>query len=181
MNPTKGVSSWNRVQASVTEVDDELPKIGAPGASAVVLWQADDRDSRHGDVGSSEREQMMMKALRRVSILAMVAILATGGVAAANGTYHSERLSFSGGSDPAFHGQVVNIHANGPVNGALERYQVVGAAPSTDYEVLIQFCEDGGFADFTQTAVLTTDRAATGMPQQPSARPTLRRSPVRRW
>jgi hypothetical protein len=104
----------------------------------------------------------MMKALRRVSILAMVAILATGGVAAADGAYHSERLSFSGGSDPAFHGQVVNIHANGPVNGALERYQVVGAAPSTDYEVLIQFCEDGGFADFTQTAVLATDARGNG-------------------
>jgi hypothetical protein len=56
----------------------------------------------------------------------------------------------------------VNIHANGPVNGALERYQVAGAAPSTDYEVWIQFCEDGGFADFTQTAVLATDARGNG-------------------
>jgi hypothetical protein len=104
----------------------------------------------------------MMKALSRTLILAMVAIMATGGVAAADRAYHSERLSFSGGSDPAFHGQVVNIHANGPVNGALERYQVVGAAPSTDYEVWIQFCEDGGFADFTQTTVLATDARGTG-------------------
>ena len=104
----------------------------------------------------------MMKALRRTLILAMVAILATGGVAAADGAYHSERLSLSGGSDPAFHGQVVNIHANGPVNGALERYQVVGAAQSTDYEVWIQFCEGGAFADFTQTAVLATNARGTG-------------------
>ena len=104
----------------------------------------------------------MMKALRRSLILAMVAIVATGGVAAADSAYHSERLSFAGGSDPAFHGQVVNIHANGPVNGALERYQVVRAAPSTDYEVWIQFCDGVGFADFTQTAVLATDARGTG-------------------
>ena len=106
-----------------------------------------------------------MKALRRTLILAIVSIVAisaTGGVAAADRAYHSERLSFSGGSDPAFHGQVVNIHANGPVNGALERYQVVGAAPSTDYEVWIQFCGDGGFADFTQTTVLATDARGNG-------------------
>jgi len=92
----------------------------------------------------------------------MVASLATAGVAAADGAYHSERLSFSGGSDPAFRGQVVNIHANGPVNGALERYQVVGAATSTEYEVWIQFCDAGGFGDFTQTAVLETNKHGNG-------------------
>ena len=51
-----------------------------------------------------------MKALRRVSILVTIGILATGGAAAADGVYHSERLSFAGGANPAFHGQVVNIH-----------------------------------------------------------------------
>ena len=104
----------------------------------------------------------MVKALRRISILMMIAILATGGAAAADGVYHSERLSFAGGADPAFHGQVVNIHPNGPVNGALERYQVVRAEPSTDYEVWIQFCEDADFTDFTQTAVLSTDLRGNG-------------------
>jgi hypothetical protein len=104
----------------------------------------------------------MMKALRRVSILVTIAILATGGAAASDGVYHSERLSFAGGADPAFHGQVVNIHPNGPVNGALERYQVVGAEPSTDYEVWIQFCEGADFTDFMQTAVLTTDLHGNG-------------------
>ena len=103
-----------------------------------------------------------MKVLRRVSVLAAIAILATGGAAAADGVYHSERLSFAGGSDPAFHGQVVNIHPNGPVNGALERYQVVRAKPSTDYEVWIQFCTGVAFEDFTQTAVLNTDRRGNG-------------------
>lgn len=98
-----------------------------------------------------------MKALRRVLTLMTVAILASGGAATADGTYHSERLSFAGGADPAFHGQVVNIHPNGPVNGALERYQVVGAEPSTQYHVWIQFCADGNFIDFTQTTVLTTN------------------------
>jgi hypothetical protein len=55
-----------------------------------------------------------MKALRRVSMLMTMAILATAGTAAADSVYHSERLPFAGGADPAFHGQVVNIHANGP-------------------------------------------------------------------
>src|SRR4029450_13101337 len=105
----------------------------------------------------------MMKALRRASMLpTMVAMLATAGTAAADGVYHSERLSFAGGADPAFHGQVVNIHANGPVNGALERYQVVRAEPSTDYEVWIEFCEEADFTDSSQTAVLTTDLRGNG-------------------
>ena len=43
----------------------------------------------------------MMKALRRVLTLMTIAILATGGAAAADGVYHSERLSFAGGADPA--------------------------------------------------------------------------------
>lgn len=103
-----------------------------------------------------------MKVLRRVSALVAIAVLATGGAAAADGVYHSERLSFAGGSDPAFHGQVINIHPNGPVNGALERYQVVRAEPSTDYGVWIQFCVDATFEDFTQTAVLTTNRQGNG-------------------
>src|SRR4051794_25809156 len=103
-----------------------------------------------------------MKAVRRVSILATTAILATGGAAAADDVYHTERLSFVGGVDPAFHGQVVNIHPNGPVNGALERYQVVGAEPSTEYEVWIQFCDDANFTDFTQTTDLTTDARGNG-------------------
>jgi hypothetical protein len=103
-----------------------------------------------------------MKAVRRVSILATTAILATGGSAAADDVYHTERLSFAGGVDPGSHGQVVNIHPNGPVNGALERYQVVGAEPSTEYEVWIQFCEDADFTDFTQTADLTTNSHGNG-------------------
>jgi len=104
----------------------------------------------------------MMKALRRVSIIVTIAILATGAAAAADGVYHSERLSFAGGSDPAFHGQVVNIHPNGPVNGALERYQVVRAEPSRDYEVWMHCCEDTEFTDFTQTAVVTTNVRGNG-------------------
>ena len=129
----------------------------------MALWQADHRivDIRL-TIGDDRQGERMMKALRRVSILVTIAILATGGAAAADGVYHSERLSFSGGSDPAFHGQVVNIHPNGPVNGALERYQVVRAEPSTDYEVWIQVCEGADFADFMQTAVLGTDLRGNG-------------------
>jgi hypothetical protein len=104
----------------------------------------------------------MLKAVRRVSIVVAIVILTTGGAAAADGVYHSERLSFAVGSDPAFQGQVVNIHANGPVNGALERYQVVRAEPSTEYEVWIQLCDGADFTDFIPTAVLSTDMRGNG-------------------
>ena len=66
------------------------------------------------------------------------------------------------GADADFHGQVVNIHPNGPVNGALERYQVVRAEPQTSYDVWIQFCSDGAFADFMRTAGIVTNRQGNG-------------------
>jgi hypothetical protein len=93
-------------------------------------------------------------------LVASISVVAAG-PAWADAVYHSERLALSGGSDPTFHGQVVNIHANGPNVGALERYQVIRADASTDYGVWIQVCENG-FADFLQTAVLTTNVHGNG-------------------
>ena len=102
-----------------------------------------------------------MKTLGAVALLAAVLVMVTGTTAGADAVYHSERLEFAAGGDPDFHGQVVNIHPNGPVNGALERYQVVGATPDTTYAVWIQTC-DGGFADFINTTDLVTDKQGNG-------------------
>ncbi len=103
-----------------------------------------------------------MGRLIRLAVLVAVFVAGAAIPAGADAVYHSERLELMGPADPDFHGQVVNIHANGPVNGALERYQVVGAAASTTYAVWIQTCSSGQFADFIQTAVLTTDGRGNG-------------------
>lgn len=103
-----------------------------------------------------------MGRLIRLVVLVTVLVAGTAIPAGADAVYHSERLELTGQADPHFHGQVVNIHANGPVNGALERYHVIGAAASTAYAVWIQTCDDGQFADFVQTAVLTTDEHGNG-------------------
>ena len=65
--------------------------------------------------------------------------------ASADQVYHTERLDFSltaagaaAGHPELRSGQVVNIHPNGPVNGALERYMISGARPNTDYDVVLE-------------------------------------------
>ena len=85
----------------------------------------------------------MKRHLKR-SILIIPVILALMVTTAvfADQAYHSERLDISvteAGDDAGHpvlrHGQVVNIHPNGPVNGALERYMLSGASPDTSYTV----------------------------------------------
>ncbi len=99
-------------------------------------------------------------------LLMAVALAGALGVAAtshADQVYHSERLVLSptnlndGGT-----GQVINIHPNGPVVGALERYQLRGGRTNTAYEVWIQLC---GGTNFLQTATLVTDKHGNGQAQ----------------
>ena len=101
-------------------------------------------------------------------LLMAVAIAGAFGVAAtthADQVYHSERLVLSptnlndGGT-----GQVINIHPNGPVVGALERYQLRGGEAYTAYEVWIQLCDVGNFS-FLLTATLGTDKHGNGHAQ----------------
>jgi hypothetical protein len=58
-------------------------------------------------------------------------------------------------------GQVVNIHAQGPVVFAIEDYLLDGAAPSTSYDVVLLFYQgscEGDFAfPFANGVTLTTD------------------------
>ncbi len=85
----------------------------------------------------------------------------------ADKAYHSERLELAPvGAEEEGSGQVVNIHPNGPVNGALERYALRRATPSTEYDVVIQTCDGGGtYSDFTTTSTLVTNKHGNGHAQ----------------
>lgn len=89
--------------------------------------------------------------------------------AVADRTYHSERLDLvlTDAGDEAGHpelrsGHVVNIHPNGPVNGALERYLINGAQANTEYQVVIEAYDSLACAGEPSleipTALLTTNR-----------------------
>lgn len=90
--------------------------------------------------------------------------------AIADQTYHSERLDLwrtvagsNAGHPKLRSGQVVNIHPNGPVNGALERYMINGAKLNAKYQVLIHAFSDldcigvPALPDPIPTALLTTN------------------------
>jgi hypothetical protein len=73
--------------------------------------------------------------------------------AIADQVYHSERLDFwltdegeAAGHPELRSGHVVNIHPNGPVNGALERYMINGATANANYQVVILAFSDLGCA-----------------------------------
>ena len=99
------------------------------------------------------------------------AALVAAPIASADQTYHSERLDFkltvagAGAGHPTLRsGQVVNIHPNGAVNGALERYMINGAKPNTSYRVEILIFANGDsqclgdLAFFVPTDTLNTNR-----------------------
>ena len=127
--------------------------------------------------------------MRQRSILALVGVLAlvltplTGVIA--DQLFHSVRLSLvltPGGAvagHPALRsGHVVDIHPNGPINGAHERYLLNGAKPNTTYEVVLRVF-DGSCAglvsslDPLPTVTLTTDKQgnAQGKFDFPAAAP----------
>ena len=73
-----------------------------------------------------------------VFVLALTAIPAL-----ADGVYHSQHIALVPvGDSPLRSGFVENIHTNGPQIFALERYVLLGAAPSTEYQVTIQIYGD---------------------------------------
>ena len=82
---------------------------------------------------------------------AAVLILLQFPVVGADQLFHSKRLDFwlTADGEAAGHpelrsGHVVDIHPNGPVNGALERYMINGAAPNSSYQVVLQVFSLGG-------------------------------------
>jgi hypothetical protein len=109
------------------------------------------------------------------SILILVGVLALLltplPVVVADQLFHTVRLSLELTPDGAMDGHpalrsghVVDIHPNGPVNGAHERYLLNGAKPNTAYDVVLRIF-DGSCAgpadpslDPLKTVTLTTNR-----------------------
>jgi hypothetical protein len=81
-----------------------------------------------------------MAVVRRLAILVAL-MLALGASPAAparaDQTFHTEQIPLMPVNGAPLHrGFVVDIHTNGPVNYALERYVLVGAMPNTSYQVV---------------------------------------------
>lgn len=93
-----------------------------------------------------------------MAVLVVSTLLVGYGTAQADSVYHTERLELSPLGAETGSGQVVNIHANGPVVGALERYQLKKAMPNSSYEVWLVV----GGEDFEVTATIETDAHGNG-------------------
>ena len=103
-----------------------------------------------------------MKKLALIAALVVLMLASGTGTVLADKSYHSTRLplALTPEGEAAGHtllsGEIVNIHPNGPVNGAIEVYQLHGALPNTDYEVVWDI---GGWRPMPTGVTLTTDRA----------------------
>ncbi len=118
----------------------------------------------------------MKKIIRLLPLLPTLLLLFTS-PAAADMTFHTQRLTFAltpagmmAGNPQLIAGQVVDIHPDGPVNGAIEQYMINGAKPNTAYQVKLRIfpsCTGVSLATTPQmtisTALLTTDN--TGFAQ----------------
>lgn len=100
-----------------------------------------------------------IRPLAAATVLCAGTLAITPAMATADGTYHTERLELTPVvAAETGSGMVINIHPNGPVNGALERYQLQGAMPNTAYHVWIQVAGE----DFIQTSTINTDQHGNG-------------------
>jgi hypothetical protein len=117
--------------------------------------------------------EMRKKMLRLRALLAGACVLMalSGAIAVyADQVYHSERLTLSAsgldGHPELSAGHVVNIHPNGPINYAHERYMVNGAAADTTYHIVIEVHADdtctSSDPDELPTTTLTTNKHGNG-------------------
>ena len=121
--------------------------------------------------------------------IAAAVFLAVAGTAAADQYFHTAHLDLSPiGGAPLKSGFVNDVHTNGTINSAQERYQLNGAQPNTTYSVRLNiFNTDStcsGTPDrFRDTATFTTNGSGNGEgdftflqtgPWPPPVPPTLR-------
>ena len=115
-----------------------------------------------------------MRRLLTLATIACATLLITTTSAFADQTFHSVRLSFVPvGDNPLRNGDVVDIHANGPVNYATEEYHLNGASPNATYvvEYLITGAPFGTpvcgspTVPFPNGATITTDATGSGNAQ----------------
>ncbi len=113
-------------------------------------------------------QRRKLVVLGGAAILAMLLVAPRAGVA--DQLFHTVRLSLvltpdgaAAGHPTLRSGHVVDIHPNGPVNGAHERYLLNGAKPNTAYDVVLRVFDNNcagapsGF-DRLKTVTLTTDQ-----------------------
>jgi hypothetical protein len=112
----------------------------------------------------------MRQTLSRVRVAALALLLAPITLALADQDFHTERLPFSltaeGAAAEPPHptlrsGHVVDIHANGPQIGALERYVINGARPNSSYDVVLELFEgncEGAESPPVTTITLQTNK-----------------------
>lgn len=114
------------------------------------------------------RYKRLALALGTAAIVSLLSLT----VASADQVYHSERLDLevtpagaAAGHPEIRHGQVVNIHPNGPVVAAIEKYMVNGATADTSYDVVLVVdtapCGIGPVLEIG-TATIATDRRGNG-------------------
>ncbi len=109
--------------------------------------------------------------MRRTTLalaLGLVSLLGTAAPALADATQHSQHLALAPTDDaPLRSGFVENIHAEGPIVYALERYVLVGAVPGATFQVTLEAhpldpdCSDPVGA-LIPTATFTTNAAGNG-------------------
>ena len=106
------------------------------------------------------RNNLLVVATTALLFLSLSTILA-------DQTFHSQRLDLTRTDAGALNehpvlrsGQVVDIHANGPQIGALERYLLNGAKANTSYDVTLHLFDsdcNGAAAGLLTNATLETD------------------------
>jgi hypothetical protein len=109
-----------------------------------------------------------MRRLAFVTVLAGLSVCLSAPTAGADAVYHASHVPLHASGDaPLRSGFVQNIHANGPTVYAHENYIVNGAAPNTEYQVVLSIwasdtaCSGAPTLEIP-TAVLTTNAAGNG-------------------
>jgi len=117
--------------------------------------------------GTHGQEEIAMPlSLRRSGIVAVAALVTSMGMAvpaSADQAFHSQRIPLSAVTGaPLKSGAVIDIHAEGPMIYAQERYVVVGAEPETTYQVTLLIYTDPACSALLfpiTTATMTTNAA----------------------
>jgi hypothetical protein len=111
-----------------------------------------------------------MRQMLSLILVGTLALLAPSTGVRADQDFHTERLPLTltaegAETDPPHpalrSGHVVDIHANGPQIGALERYMINGARANSSYEVVLEVFAgdcDGAELDPVTTTTLETNR-----------------------
>jgi len=118
----------------------------------------------------------MRRITLRILLGTIVSLFAAPQTGFADQLFHSVRLPFvltlagaGAGNPPLRSGHVVDIHPNGPVYGAHERYVVNGAKPNHSYEVVLRIFNDdaddcqGTPSDFDGLSTVTLETNQNGV------------------